>query len=141
MILQKSEVESVVHSPGDYILLSADKYEIKVSQQLSEGKHAFITCAGMKIGSLKGFSFLYHNTLKNKKNMQILLLQVWPLGREINCKCLKTLSVSEDRSISLQPRLQFDGRYIVCSSDLGVYQWDFASFEILRYSSMHEHHF
>ncbi|XP_049460039.1 F-box/WD repeat-containing protein 2 isoform X3 [Epinephelus fuscoguttatus] len=86
VILQKSEVESVVHSPGDHILLSADKYEIKV----------------------------------------------WPLGREINCKCLKTLSVSEDRSISLQPRLQFDGRYIVCSSDLGVYQWDFASFEILR---------
>lgn len=58
--------------------------------------------------------------------------QVWPLGREINCKCLKTLSVSEDRSISLQPRLQFDGRYIICSSDLGVYQWDFASFKILR---------
>ncbi|CAK6972283.1 F-box/WD repeat-containing protein 2 [Scomber scombrus] len=86
VILQKSEVESMVHSPGDHILLSADKYEIKV----------------------------------------------WPLGREINCKCLKTLSVSENRSISLQPRLQFDGRYIVCSSDLGVYQWDFASFEILR---------
>lgn len=40
--------------------------------------------------------------------------------------------MSEDRSISLQPRLQFDGRYIVCSSDLGVYQWDFSSFEILR---------
>nr|XP_040053840.1 F-box/WD repeat-containing protein 2 [Gasterosteus aculeatus aculeatus] len=86
VLLQKSEVESVVHSPGDHILLSADKYEIKV----------------------------------------------WPLGREINCKCLKTLSVSEDRSIGLQPRLQFDGRHIVCSSDLGVYQWDFASFEILR---------
>ncbi|XP_069369865.1 F-box/WD repeat-containing protein 2 isoform X2 [Paralichthys olivaceus] len=86
VLLQKSEVESMMHSPGDHILLSADKYEIKV----------------------------------------------WPLGREINCKCLKTLSVSEDRSISLQPRLQFDGRYIVCSSDLGVYQWDFASFEILR---------
>lgn len=30
VILQKSEVESVVHSPGDYILLSADKYKIKV---------------------------------------------------------------------------------------------------------------
>ncbi|XP_061836567.1 F-box/WD repeat-containing protein 2 [Nerophis lumbriciformis] len=86
VILQKSEVESMVHSPGDYILLSADKYVIKV----------------------------------------------WPLGKEINCKCLKTLSVSENRSISLQPRLQFDGRYIICSSDLGVYQWDFASFEILR---------
>uniref|UniRef100_A0A3Q2ZFM0 F-box and WD repeat domain containing 2 n=1 Tax=Hippocampus comes TaxID=109280 RepID=A0A3Q2ZFM0_HIPCM len=86
VILQKSEVESVVHSPGDYILLSADKYEIKI----------------------------------------------WPLGKEINCKCLKTLSVSENRSISLQPRLQFDGRHIVCSSDIGVYQWDFASFEILR---------
>uniref|UniRef100_A0A3Q2UCZ3 F-box and WD repeat domain containing 2 n=1 Tax=Fundulus heteroclitus TaxID=8078 RepID=A0A3Q2UCZ3_FUNHE len=92
VILQKSEVESMVHSPGDYILLSADKYEIKV----------------------------------------------WPLGREINCKCLKTLSVSEDRSISLQPRLQFDGRYIVCSSDLGVYQWDFASFEILRVIKMED---
>uniref|UniRef100_A0A3Q0S546 F-box and WD repeat domain containing 2 n=1 Tax=Amphilophus citrinellus TaxID=61819 RepID=A0A3Q0S546_AMPCI len=92
VILQKSEVESMVHSPGDYILLSADKYEIKV----------------------------------------------WPLGREINCKCLKTLSVSEDRSISLQPRLQFDGRYIVCSSDLGVYQWDFASFEILRVIKMQD---
>jgi len=62
----------------------------------------------------------------------VLSLQIWPLGREINCRCLKTLSVSENRSISLQPRLQFDGRYIVCSSDLGVYQWDFASFEILR---------
>ncbi|XP_031696112.1 F-box/WD repeat-containing protein 2-like, partial [Anarrhichthys ocellatus] len=86
VLLQKSEVESVVHSPGDHILLSADKYEIKV----------------------------------------------WPLGREVNCKCLKTLCVSEDRSIGLQPRLQFDGRHIVCSSDLGVYQWDFASFEILR---------
>ncbi|XP_045071138.1 F-box/WD repeat-containing protein 2 isoform X1 [Coregonus clupeaformis] len=86
VILQKSEVESMVHCPGDYILLSSDKYEIKV----------------------------------------------WPIGREINCKCLKTLSVSEDRSVCLQPRLQFDGRYIVCSSDLGVYQWDFASFDILR---------
>lgn len=31
VILQKSEVESMVHSPGDYILLSADKYEIKVT--------------------------------------------------------------------------------------------------------------
>uniref|UniRef100_A0A3B4GRV8 F-box and WD repeat domain containing 2 n=1 Tax=Pundamilia nyererei TaxID=303518 RepID=A0A3B4GRV8_9CICH len=92
VILQKSEVESMMHSPGDYILLSADKYEIKV----------------------------------------------WPLGREINCKCLKTLSVSEDRSISLQPRLQCDGRYIVCSSDLGVYQWDFASFEILRVIKMQD---
>uniref|UniRef100_A0A3Q3JYB5 F-box domain-containing protein n=1 Tax=Monopterus albus TaxID=43700 RepID=A0A3Q3JYB5_MONAL len=92
VILQKSEVESMMHSPGDYILLSADKYEIKV----------------------------------------------WPLGREINCKCLKTLSVSEDHSISLQPRLQFDGRYIVCSSDLGVYQWDFASFEILRVIKMQD---
>lgn len=30
VILQKCEVESMVHSPGDYILLSADKYEIKV---------------------------------------------------------------------------------------------------------------
>lgn len=30
VLLQKSEVESVLHSPGDYILLSADKYEIKV---------------------------------------------------------------------------------------------------------------
>ncbi|CAD7682619.1 unnamed protein product [Nyctereutes procyonoides] len=32
---------------------------------------------------------------------------------EINCKCLKMLSVSEDRSICLQPGFQFDGRYIV----------------------------
>ncbi|XP_061116890.1 F-box/WD repeat-containing protein 2 [Conger conger] len=85
VVLQKSQVESVMHSPGDYILLSADKYEIKV----------------------------------------------WPIGREINCKCLKTLAVSEDRSVCLQPRLQFDGRHIVCSSDLGLYQWDFASYEIL----------
>lgn len=30
VILQRSEVESVLHAPGDYILLSADKYEIKV---------------------------------------------------------------------------------------------------------------
>jgi F-box/WD-40 domain protein 2 len=45
---------------------------------------------------------------------------------------LKTLTVSEDRSVTLQPRLQFDGRHIVCSSDLGVYQWDFSSFEIIR---------
>ncbi|XP_077353877.1 F-box/WD repeat-containing protein 2 isoform X4 [Festucalex cinctus] len=58
--------------------------------------------------------------------------KIWPFGKEINCKCLKTLSVSENRSISLQPRLQFDGRHIVCSSDIGVYQWDFSSFEILR---------
>ncbi|XP_043916662.1 F-box/WD repeat-containing protein 2 [Protopterus annectens] len=86
VVIQQSQVESLLHSPGDYILLSADKYEIKI----------------------------------------------WPIGREINCKCLKTLSVSEDRSIALQPRLQFDGRYIVCCSDLGIYQWDFASYNILR---------
>lgn len=30
MHLQKSQVESMMHSPGDYILLSVDKYEIKV---------------------------------------------------------------------------------------------------------------
>ncbi|CAO2597791.1 F-box/WD repeat-containing protein 2 [Lemmus lemmus] len=58
--------------------------------------------------------------------------KIWPIGREINCKCLKTLSVSEDRSICLQPRLHFDGKYIVCSSALGLYQWDFASYDILR---------
>ncbi|KAI2664654.1 F-box/WD repeat-containing protein 2 [Labeo rohita] len=69
--LQKSQVESMMHSPGDYILLSVDKYEIKV----------------------------------------------WPIGREINCKCLKTLSVSEDRSVCLQPRLQFDGRVIKPQQD------------------------
>ncbi|XP_071430802.1 F-box/WD repeat-containing protein 2 isoform X2 [Pithys albifrons albifrons] len=86
VVLQKCKVKSLMHSPGDHILLSADKYEIKI----------------------------------------------WPIGREINCKCLKTLSVSEDRSISLQPRLHFDGKYIVCSSALGLYQWDFASYDILR---------
>lgn len=86
MVLQQCKVKSLLHSPGDYILLSADKYEIKI----------------------------------------------WPIGREINCKCLKTLSVSEDRSICLQPRLHFDGKYIVCSSALGLYQWDFASYDILR---------
>ncbi|KAB1279921.1 F-box/WD repeat-containing protein 2, partial [Camelus dromedarius] len=85
VVLQKCKVKSLLHSPGDYILLSADKYEIKI----------------------------------------------WPIGREINCKCLKTLSVSEDRSICLQPRLHFDGKYIVCSSALGLYQWDFASYDIL----------
>ncbi|KAL6058614.1 hypothetical protein STEG23_038360, partial [Scotinomys teguina] len=88
VVLQKCKVKSLLHSPGDYILLSADKYEIKI----------------------------------------------WPIGREINCKCLKTLSVSEDRSICLQPRLHFDGKYIVCSSALGLYQWDFASYDILRSS-------
>lgn len=36
VILQKSEVESVLHSPGDYILLSADKYEIKVGAASAE---------------------------------------------------------------------------------------------------------
>ncbi|XP_039417658.1 F-box/WD repeat-containing protein 2 isoform X1 [Corvus cornix cornix] len=86
VVLQKCKVKSLMHSPGDYILLSADKYEIKI----------------------------------------------WPIGREINCKCLRTLSVSEDRSISLQPRLHFDGKYIACSSALGLYQWDFASYDILR---------
>lgn len=30
VVLQKCKVKSVMHSPGDYILLSADKYEIKV---------------------------------------------------------------------------------------------------------------
>uniref|UniRef100_A0A8C5JUB9 F-box domain-containing protein n=1 Tax=Jaculus jaculus TaxID=51337 RepID=A0A8C5JUB9_JACJA len=85
VVLQRCKVKSLLHSPGDYILLSAHKHEIKI----------------------------------------------WPIGREINCKCLKTLSVSEDRSIRLQPRLHFDGKYIVCSSAIGLYQWDFASY-ILR---------
>uniref|UniRef100_A0A8C5KII9 F-box/WD repeat-containing protein 2 pseudogene n=1 Tax=Jaculus jaculus TaxID=51337 RepID=A0A8C5KII9_JACJA len=76
VVLQRCKVKSLLHSPGDYILLSADKYEIKI----------------------------------------------WPIGRETNCKCLKTLSVSEDRSICLQPRLHFDSKYIVCSSALGLYQ-------------------
>lgn len=108
VILQQSEVESVLHSPGDHILLSADKYEIKVGAVGAEP----LTAAEAEAPRLSS--------------------QVWPLGREINCRCLRTLSVSEDRSISLQPRLQFDGRHIVCSSDLGVYQWDFSTFEILR---------
>uniref|UniRef100_A0A8C6RD73 F-box/WD repeat-containing protein 2 n=1 Tax=Nannospalax galili TaxID=1026970 RepID=A0A8C6RD73_NANGA len=51
IVLQKRKVKSLLHSPGDYILLSAGKYE----------------------------------------------LRIWPIGREINCKCLKTLSVSEDK--------------------------------------------
>lgn len=32
VILQKSQVESLLHRPGDHILLSADKYEIKVRE-------------------------------------------------------------------------------------------------------------
>ncbi|CAG5867069.1 unnamed protein product, partial [Menidia menidia] len=78
------------------------------------------------------------NTLNGHTDADKYEIKIWPLGREINCRCLKTLSVSEDRSISLQPRLQFDGRSIVCSSDLGVYQWDFASFEILRVIKMQD---
>lgn len=74
-----------LHSRGDYILISADKYEI----------------------------------------------EIWPIGREVNCKCLTGLSISKDRSICLQSRLHFDGKYIVCSSALGLYQWDFASYDIL----------
>lgn len=58
--------------------------------------------------------------------------KIWAVGREINCKSLKTLSVSEDRSICLQSILYFDGKYIVCSSALGLCQWDFASYDILR---------
>uniref|UniRef100_A0A8C7RYP4 F-box domain-containing protein n=1 Tax=Oncorhynchus mykiss TaxID=8022 RepID=A0A8C7RYP4_ONCMY len=84
--------------------------------------------AGACLNTLTG-----HTEWVTKVNLPInLLYLVWPIGREINCKCLKTLSVSEDRSVCLQPRLQFDGRYVVCSSDLGIYQWDFASFDILR---------
>uniref|UniRef100_A0A8C5R7R5 SURF1-like protein n=1 Tax=Leptobrachium leishanense TaxID=445787 RepID=A0A8C5R7R5_9ANUR len=94
VVLQKCQVKSVMHSPGDYILLSADKYEIKI----------------------------------------------WPIGREINCKCLKTLYVSDDRSICLQPRLHFDGKYIVCSSAIGLYQWDFASYDILRVGAAQSGH-
>uniref|UniRef100_A0A8C5NXM3 F-box domain-containing protein n=1 Tax=Jaculus jaculus TaxID=51337 RepID=A0A8C5NXM3_JACJA len=86
VVLQRCKVKSLLQNPGDYILLSADKYEIKI----------------------------------------------WPVGREINGKCLKTLSVSEDRSICLQPRLHLDDKYIVCSSALGLYQRDFASYDILR---------
>ena len=33
VLLQKCEVESMMHSPGDYILLSADKYEVKVTSK------------------------------------------------------------------------------------------------------------
>lgn len=114
MILQKSRVESLLHRPGDHILLSADKYEIKVGEApRTTTQNHHLEPAPVSSGGLSA-------------------PQVWPLGREINCRCLKTLTVSEDRSISLQPRLQFDGRHIVCSSDLGIHQWDFASFEVLR---------
>lgn len=134
VILQKSEVESVVHSPGDYILLSADKYEIKVLLlslvSLLKRKETNLFEAFITVLLLFSWTAIPEESIRWSKHC--VPLQVWPLGREINCKCLKTLSVSEDRSISLQPRLQFDGRYIICSSDLGVYQWDFASFEILR---------
>uniref|UniRef100_A0A8C4QRD9 F-box and WD repeat domain containing 2 n=1 Tax=Eptatretus burgeri TaxID=7764 RepID=A0A8C4QRD9_EPTBU len=60
------------------------------------------------------------------------ILNVWPLGREINCQCLRTLSASEDRSVCLQPRLHCDGRFIVCASDLGLFQWDFTNYQLLR---------
>lgn len=131
VILQKCEVESMVHSPGDYILLSADKYEIKVIL-LSPVSFVFSHQRVKKWTNLELLSLFWCEPQHYDGANPVFPLQVWPLGREINCKCLKTLSVSEDRSISLQPRLQFDGRYIVCSSDLGVYQWDFASYEILR---------
>ncbi|XP_029467704.1 F-box/WD repeat-containing protein 2 isoform X2 [Rhinatrema bivittatum] len=55
VVLQKCEVKSLMHSPGDNILLSADKYEIKI----------------------------------------------WPIGREINCKCLKTLVIKIPDSVNL----------------------------------------
>ncbi len=50
VILQKSEVESVVHSPGDYILLSADKYEIKV--MLLSPAVSFVITNNLKLLSL-----------------------------------------------------------------------------------------
>uniref|UniRef100_A0A8C5H059 F-box domain-containing protein n=1 Tax=Gouania willdenowi TaxID=441366 RepID=A0A8C5H059_GOUWI len=78
------------------------------------------------------------NTLTGHTEWVTKVLHSVHQSKEINCKCLKTLSVSEDRSIILQPRLQFDGRSIVCSSDLGVYQWDFSSFEVLRVIKMQD---
>ncbi|CAH1261756.1 FBXW7 [Branchiostoma lanceolatum] len=57
-------------------------------------------------------------------------IKIWPISTEVNCKPLRTLAVSEDKSISLLPRLQFDGRGIVCASDIGIYLWDFATFEL-----------
>eukprot|EP00058_Branchiostoma_floridae_P011290 XP_002596778.1 hypothetical protein BRAFLDRAFT_73706 [Branchiostoma floridae] len=57
-------------------------------------------------------------------------IKIWPISTEVNCKPLRTLAVSEDKSISLLPRLQFDGRAIVCASDIGIHLWDFATFEL-----------
>lgn len=41
VLLQKCEVESMMHSPGDYILLSADKYEVKVNKKY---QYFLLTC-------------------------------------------------------------------------------------------------
>ncbi|XP_002741301.1 F-box/WD repeat-containing protein 2-like [Saccoglossus kowalevskii] len=88
VLLRHCAIDSIVHSKGDYVLISMDRNEIKI----------------------------------------------WPISREVNTECLKTLTLANnlDRSQCFQPHLQFDGLYIGCASDNGIHIWSFQTLDLIR---------
>ncbi|KAK3742298.1 hypothetical protein QZH41_013112 [Actinostola sp. cb2023] len=57
-------------------------------------------------------------------------IKVWSLDNKVT-DAVATLPTDDD-NIHLQPRLQFDGHFIVCASDTGVYMWNFETLELHR---------
>nr|XP_054757351.1 F-box/WD repeat-containing protein 2-like isoform X2 [Lytechinus pictus] len=66
--------------------------------------------------------------------MDKTVIKVWPISssREIECAAMLTYPSEDSRGQLLLPRLQFDGKIVACSSDIGIMLWDFATLDLVR---------
>ncbi|XP_077972142.1 F-box/WD repeat-containing protein 2-like [Styela clava] len=109
VILRKSEVDSLHHKPGDYVILSMDKVEIRI-WLISEEVNCQSLC---ELSATDCSDKLLSNSMPSYPTT--------PLNTDDN-----------NEHCFLHPQLLFDGTRIMCSSERGVLEWDFKDYTLTR---------
>lgn len=112
VLLQKSDVESLHHKPGDFVILSMDKTMIKI-WLISREVNCECLC------ELSPLDYV--------KQSRITGMIPSYLG-----KSQQDQSSIDSEHCLLYPQLLFDGSRIMCSSDRGILEWDFKDYTLTR---------
>ncbi|XP_072175871.1 F-box/WD repeat-containing protein 2-like [Diadema setosum] len=138
------------HSGAVFSIDYDDDLDLLVSGSADETVKLWRLTQGAFLATLSGHSdwviqVLIQSSSVDSKNVKagdhVILsmdktgIKVWPVSKSSSdTDCLATLTYpSEDsRGQLLLPRLQFDGKTVSCSSDIGIMLWDFRTLELVR---------
>ncbi|XP_054757338.1 F-box/WD repeat-containing protein 2-like [Lytechinus pictus] len=137
------------HSGAVFSIDYSDKLDLLVSGSADETVKLWRLSDGNHITTLNGHSDWVIQVLmqicivESEKvqcgdhvilTMDKTVIKVWPISssREIECAAMLTYPSEDSRGQLLLPRLQFDGKIVACSSDIGIMLWDFATLDLVR---------